>query len=156
VSEGTARAARKPTALKDGQVIGAQFPSAEWLEALRAKLNEDGHYAAIAQRWEGDLYFDIKPDQRLNRTITMYLDLWHGTCRGVAFDAQLDPERRPRFVLTSSYSNFAAVLLGEMNPMTAMMTSKLRVDGDLGYMMRHVPTVLDFVRCAREITTDVL
>jgi putative sterol carrier protein len=42
-----------------------------------------------------------------------------------------------------------------MNPMTAMMTSKLKVDGDLGYMMRHVPTVLDFVRCAREITSDV-
>ena len=134
----------------------AQFPSAGWLDALQLKLNTDEHYGVIARSWEGDLYFDIRSDGRLSRTTSMYLDLWHGRCRRVTFDAPLDPLRRPRFVLISSYSNFTAVLLGEMNPMTAMMTSKLKVDGDLGYMMRHVPTVLDFVRCAREITADVL
>lgn len=132
-----------------------QFPSPEWLEALRLKLNADEHYGVVARNWEGDLYFDIRRDDRLSRNVSMYLDLWHGKCRGVAFDAPLDPLQRPRFVLTSSYGNFTAVLLGQMNPMTAMMTSKLKVDGDLGYMMRNVPTVLDFVRCAREITTDV-
>jgi putative sterol carrier protein len=132
-----------------------QFPSSAWLEALHLKLNADEHYGVVARNWEGDLYFDIQPDDRLSRNVSMYLDLWHGKCRGVAFDAPLNPLRRPRFVLTSSYRNFTAVLLGEMNPMTAMMTSKLKVDGDLGYMMRHVPTVLDFVRCAREITTEV-
>lgn len=131
------------------------FPSAGWLDALNLKLNTDDHYGVIARNWEGDLYFDIRPDGRLSQAVSMYLDLWHGKCRRVAFGAPMDPLRRPRFVLTSFYGNFTAVLLGEMNPMTAMMTSKLRVDGDLGYMMRHVPTVLDFVRCAREITTDV-
>jgi putative sterol carrier protein len=141
--------------IKDGQVTVTKFPSAEWLDALHLKLNTDGHYGVIARDWEGDLYFEIQPDAPVSRTVTMYLDLWHGKCRGVAYDAPLDPLRRPRFVLRSSYRNFTAVLLGEMNPMTAMMTSKLKVDGDLGYMMRHVPTVLDFVRCAREITTDV-
>ena len=40
--------------------------------------------------------------------------------------------------------------------MTAMLTNRLRVEGSLGYMMRNVPTVLDFVRCAREITIDIL
>jgi putative sterol carrier protein len=58
--------------------------------------------------------------------------------------------------LRSQYANFASIVLGRMDPMTAMLTSKLKVDGSLGYMMRNVPTVLDFVRCAREITTDVL
>jgi hypothetical protein len=37
-----------------------------------------------------------------------------------------------------------------------MMTNKLKVQGSLGYMMRNVPTVLDFVRCAREVTTEIL
>jgi putative sterol carrier protein len=40
--------------------------------------------------------------------------------------------------------------------MTAMMTNKLRVKGSLGYMMRNVPTVLDFVRCVQEVTTEIL
>jgi putative sterol carrier protein len=40
--------------------------------------------------------------------------------------------------------------------MTAMMTMKLKVQGSMGYMMRNVPTVLDFVRVATEATTTIL
>ena len=133
-----------------------RLPSAAWLNALQQKLNSDHQYATVASKWEGDLFFDIQPDLRLDEPVGMYLDLWHGTCRGVMYGPALRPGSPARFVLTSTYANFAAVLLGETHPMTAMMTSKLRVTGDLGYMMRHVPTVLDFVRCAREITNDVL
>jgi putative sterol carrier protein len=43
-----------------------------------------------------------------------------------------------------------------MNPMTAMMTSKLKVKGSMGYMMRNVPTVLDFVRVAQEVTKEIM
>ena len=39
--------------------------------------------------------------------------------------------------------------------MTAMLTNKLRVKGSLGYMMRNVPTVLDFVRCCQEVTASI-
>jgi putative sterol carrier protein len=122
---------------------------------LQQKLNADDHYASVAKNWEGDLFFDIQSDSRLAQSVGMYLELWHGACKRVAYGPLPDSKRPPRFVLASPYTNFAAVLLGEINPMTAMMTSRLRVIGDLGYMMRHVPTVLDFVRCAREITTDV-
>jgi len=36
------------------------------------------------------------------------------------------------------------------------MTRKLVVQGNMAVMMRSVPTVLDFVRCTREITTEIL
>ena len=52
--------------------------------------------------------------------------------------------------------NFTAVLLGKVDAVTAMVTNKLKVSGSMAYMMRNVPTVLDFVRCAREITTEIL
>jgi putative sterol carrier protein len=45
---------------------------------------------------------------------------------------------------------------GELNPMQAMMTRKLQVNGSMAYMMRNVPTVLDFVRCCRDVTTEIL
>jgi putative sterol carrier protein len=60
------------------------------------------------------------------------------------------------FTLTATYNNITAILSGKMNPMTAMMTSKLKVKGNLGYMMRNVPTVLDFVRVAQEVTKEIL
>jgi putative sterol carrier protein len=40
--------------------------------------------------------------------------------------------------------------------MTAMMTSKLKVNGNMGYMMRNVPTVLDFVRVAQAATDEIM
>jgi putative sterol carrier protein len=62
----------------------------------------------------------------------------------------------PTFTLTAAYNDITAILLGKLNPMTAMMTSKLKVKGSMGYMMRNVPTVLDFVRVAQEVTTEIL
>jgi putative sterol carrier protein len=73
-------------------------------------------------------------------------------------DYNPEPEKysEPVFTLTAKYNNIIAILTGKLDPMTAMLTNKLKVRGSLGYMMRNVPTVLDFVRCAREVTTEIL
>ncbi len=136
--------------------MSAVFPSPEWLEALKAKLNSDERYARIARKWEGDLLFVIEPEGNLQEQLVMYLDLWHGTCRGVKYGGKAEDYGKPVFVLRASYNVFTAILLGKLDPMTAMMTNKLKVQGSLGYMMRNVPTVLDFVRCCREVTTEIL
>lgn len=133
-----------------------QFPSEQWLKGLEDKLNSDARYADIAKNWEGDLFFFIEPEGNLKERLTFYLDLWHGTCRKVDYNPQPDAYSNPTFTLTASYNNITAVLSGKLNPMTAMMTSKLKVKGSMGYMMRNVPTVLDFVRVAQEVTTEIL
>ncbi len=136
--------------------MSAVFPSAQWLDALCDKLNKDARYNQVARQWEGDLIFDIQPEGRLREAVRMYLDLWHGKCRRVDYLSPNAPVINSKFVLRSPYNNFASILLGQLDPMTAMLTSKLKVSGSLGYMMRNVPTVLDFVRCAREITSEIL
>lgn len=136
--------------------MATRFPSAEWLNALHEKLNNDSHYNQVAKNWEGDLLFDIQPAGNLTEPVRMYLDLWHGKCRAVEYAPDPAKYPKPTFILRSPYNNFTSILLGKLDPMTAMMTSKLKVEGSLGYMMRNVPTVLDFVRCAREITSDIL
>jgi len=132
------------------------FPSQEWLKSLEEKLNSDARYADIAKNWEGDLVFDILPEGNLKEPLKMYLDLWHGKCRGAEYAPDASSHAKPTFILRSAYSNFSAILLGKLDPMTAMMTSKLKVEGNLGYMMRNVPTVLDFVRCCKEITSEII
>jgi putative sterol carrier protein len=134
----------------------ALFPSEAWLKELEAKLNSDQRYNQIARNWEGDLFFLIEPEGNLEDRITFYLDLWHGKCRKVDFNPSPDLYPNPGFTLTSSYNNITAILTSKLNPMTAMMTSKLKVKGSMGYMMRNVPTVLDFVRVAQEVTTKIL
>ena len=134
----------------------AIFPSEEWLKGLQEKLNSDERYREIAKTWEGDLFFFIEPDGNLKEQLTFYLDLWHGTCRKVDYKPQASAYPKPTFTLSATYNNITAILTGKLNPMTAMMTTKLKVKGSMGYMMRNVPTVLDFVRVAQEVTKEIL
>ncbi len=136
--------------------MAVRFPSHEWLQLLCEKLNNDAHYGQVARNWEGDLLFDILAGGRLTDATTMYLDLWHGACRAVEFGSGTASDLHPKFVLRAPYETFSAILIGKMDAMTAMMSNRLKVVGNLGYMMRNVPTVLDFVRCAKEVTTEIL
>jgi putative sterol carrier protein len=134
----------------------AVFPSEEWLKGLETKLNSDEKYADIAKNWEGDLFFRIEAEGNLKEELTFYLDLWHGKCRKAEYKPDAAAYPKPVFVLSATYNNIVAVLTGKLSPMTAMMTMKLKVQGNMGYMMRNVPTVLDFVRVANEATEEIL
>ncbi len=135
--------------------MSAIFPSTDWLNELDAKLNSDERYADIAKKWEGDMIVAIEPQGNLKERKIFYLDLWHGKCRGVS-ELKDVAEKNAAFVLTSSYDNIKLIMTGKLDPMQAMLTRKLSVKGNMAVMMRSVPTVLDFVRCAREITNEIL
>lgn len=127
------------------------FPSEEWLTALKDVLNTDTRYAEVAKNWEGDLAFVVEPDEENEgQEMTLYLDLWHGKCRSAAaYDRRSEDLPQVRFILRAPFKNFLKILDGELDPMQAMMTRKLRVEGNFAYILRNVPTVLDFVRCTR-------
>lgn len=139
----------------ENTAVSYKFPSIEWLKQLEAKLNSDARYAQIAQKWEGELCVQIEAGGPLKEPMILYLDLWHGTCRKVDIFNHIG-KMQPAFLLTASFENIIKIMKGELDPLQAMMTRKLHVKGSMAYMMRNVPTVLDFVRCAREITTEIL
>ena len=133
----------------------AIFPNEEWLFNLKNYINTNEKYAQTARKWEGDLAFDIKADGALEEDLVIYLDLWHGSCREAHF-LPAGEVIEAAFILSAPFSNFVRVLTGELDPMQAMMTRKLSVKGSMAYMMRNVPTVLEFVRCAQAVTDKVL
>lgn len=132
------------------------FPSEEWLNELEKKLNTDKQYKEIARNWEGDLLFRIEPQGNLKESVSLYLDLRHGTCRKVEYNPQASSHLKPAYTLTASYNALTDIITGKINPMTAMMTKKLTVRGNMSYLMRNVPVVLDFVRVANEVTKEIL
>jgi putative sterol carrier protein len=129
----------------------ATFPSTEWMQAIKEKLNTDEHYAQIAKNWEGDLRIVIEPEGALHETMWLYFDLWHGKCRDAYLEEQ-SSSINPAFVLNSSYPNIIKILSGQVGVMQALMTRMLGIHGSMAYMMRNVPTVLDFVRCCQDVT----
>ena len=133
----------------------AKFPSPEWVQAAGEKFNSDERYAQIAKNWEGDIRFIVEAAGALDKTTWFYLDLWHGKCRA-AYIEEPNSQNRPAFTLKTTYENAVKVLNGELDPMQAMLTRKLNIHGNMAVMMRSIPTVLDFVRCCREITDSFL
>ena len=135
--------------------MSALFPSQAWVEALVRVLNNDARYGEIARNWEGDLLFVIKTDGGAaeaseTRPTHVYLDLWHGKCRsGRYLPPGVADLPKPAFTLTAGFTHFAAVLGGSLDPMQAMLTRRLQVSGNMAYILRNVPVVLDFVRCCR-------
>lgn len=129
----------------------AIFPEMDWFLKLKDKLNSDDQYARIAHNWEWDLLFAIEADDVLKEPLYVHMDLWHGKCRDVKV-VEDSKQIKPAFVLSAPYQSYVAILSGKLDPMQAMLTRKLRVQGNMAVMMRNVPTVLDFVRCCREVT----
>jgi putative sterol carrier protein len=129
----------------------AKFPTPEWLPALVELLNSDQRYAQIARNWEGDMLVQIDPGGSLIDPIVYYLDLWHGKCRR-AHPVVDESSVKAAFTLKAPYDNYVRLLKGELEPMQALLTRKLGLTGNMAVLMRNVPTVLDFVRCCREVT----
>ncbi len=133
----------------------AKFPTDEWLEALIEKLNTDERYAQVAGNWEGDMLVKIEPGGNLQQPRTFYLDLWHGKCRS---GRVISNQETPNAVvsLTLPYENGVHLLIGKLDVMQALLTRKIGVKGNMAILMRNVPTVLDFVRCCREVTDSFI
>jgi putative sterol carrier protein len=133
--------------------MAPEFPSLEWLQVLQEKLNNDDHYAGVAKNWEGDMLIIVDPQGKVTEQQNFYFDLWHGKCNRVEMNIDLT-SCKPAFTLRAPFENYTAILTGKIDPMAALMTNKLHVKGSMAYMMRNVPTVLDFVRCAKEVTGE--
>jgi putative sterol carrier protein len=129
------------------------FPSDDWVKALMEVLNSDVDYANTARNWEGDIKLLIEPEDSLVRPVTWYLDLWHGQCREASVLS--DPnEKKAAFTLTAPLSVFVRILQGKLDPMQAMMTRQLKVNGSMVYIMKNVPTVLKFVKTCAKVDTQ--
>ncbi|UCD42582.1 MAG: SCP2 sterol-binding domain-containing protein [Chloroflexota bacterium] len=129
----------------------AIFLTEKWLQDFEEKLNSDPQYAEIARDWEGDVVMTVNSGKNSDKPVVIYFDLWHGKCRQAYF-VENNYNKEAAFILKGDYENYARILKGELHPMQAMLTRKLSVQGNMGLMMRSVPTVLDFVRCAQEVT----
>lgn len=128
-----------------------QFPSEEWLEALSIQVNNSDAYRQAAAKWEGDLTFVVKAAAGVKSDTYLYMDLWHGECRG--FSAGIDVTESV-FKITAPYPTWRRVIEGKIDPIRAIMTRQLQVDGPLNQILRSPRAAVELVNCARELDTS--
>lgn len=131
------------------------FASDHWFQELIALINRSEAYRDAAAEWEGDVAFliEAEPDKRIPEDVWGYLDLWHGECLG---GGVVDPARggAARYVIRAPYSRWKDVVVGDLDPVRAMMQGKLKLQGDLPTILRHVRAANELVHLTGEVDTQ--
>jgi len=129
------------------------FGSLAWIKQLQAELNKSESYAEAAKHWEGDIYFIIEArGSTLKKDIYLYLDLWHGQCRDVAVPEEPDAFT-PEFTFRGSLKTFKQLIDEGLDPMKAIMTRQLKLQGNLTKIMRHVKAANQLIQCCTLVPT---
>ncbi len=116
-----------------------EFPTEEWFQAYIEVINGSKEYAEYAATWEGDvvILIEAEPDKGVPADVYGLLDLWHGGCRGGGVVDEARGEAA-EFLIRAPYSRWKDVVLGDLEPIKALMQGKLRVRGDLPKILRYV------------------
>jgi putative sterol carrier protein len=131
----------------------AKFPSEEWAKVFMDQLNTNKSYEETAQTWEGDFLFVIEPDAELKQRETIYMDLWHGKCRGVALLKQGE-EKKAAYVYSGPYGNWKKLINKQIDPIQGLLTGKFKLQGDMAKVLRAVRAAKELVETAGKVPTE--
>ena len=129
------------------------FGSDEWVKTLMVKVNESEAYRSAAKTWEGDFYFIVEPEGSVTEPVIMYMDLWHGECRG-AFIVEDENVKNPEFRINASVSAWKQVITKQLDPIQALMTRRLKLKGNMMKIMRAVKAAQELVNCCTQVPTQ--
>ena len=134
----------------------AVFPSEEWLTDYVARINGSKEYEEAAATWEGDLsyVFEREPDKGVPDDVWVWIDLWHGTCRGARYGVAVEQGEKAKFTIRAPYSRWKEVIRRELDPIKGMMQGKLKLKGDLPTIVRYVKAANELVNIAASVPTE--
>ena len=139
-----------------------EFMSPEWVKAIHEAINSSEDYEKAAKTWEGDILFvaiDLPPvvSEKFGdkEKIGFWLDLWHGKSRGYEFVEDVD-SKKAEFTIIATYENWKKVVKGELNPVSGLMTRKLKVKGSLTKILRHTNAAIALLKAVQIVPTKFI
>jgi len=130
-----------------------KFPSDAWIKALMEDLNKSAAYAEAAKTWEGDFYFIVEPGGALDKTVLLYMDLWHGQCRD-AFEVADESAQSPVFRMSAPVATWKKVLTKKLDPIQGLVTGQLKLKGNMAMVMKSVKAAKELVESCTRIETE--
>jgi putative sterol carrier protein len=132
----------------------AKFPSEEWVMEYVARLNANPNYEDAGRKWEGAMTFVIRKDVAYDKDAYLYLDLYHGKCRGAKFS--FIPEELPRseYKYIGPYTNWKRLINKEIDPIQGILTGKFKLEGSMMTIMRFTRAAKEMVATAASVPTE--
>jgi putative sterol carrier protein len=132
---------------------GMDVFSEEWSEACCRQLNERGRYRDLGRGWRSPVALLMRRDPRLGieRDRAVYLDLAEGRCNTARVASETDLERAD-YVLAADAAQWRRMLEGALDPITAVMFGKLKLErGSMASLIPHAPVARELIEAAREV-----
>jgi putative sterol carrier protein len=132
--------------------MATAFPSDDWIKKMMDDLNNSPSYLEAAKNWEGDFIFLIEPGGTLAAPVSLYMDLFHGKCRDAY--ALVKSDKPSAFRLSGPVGTWKKVMTKKLDPMQAMMTGQLKLQGNMAVIMKNVRAAKELVESCTRIDTD--
>jgi len=126
----------------------------EWLNAFRQQIADSQEYREIAKNWEGSVSIIINPDpsRGVPETVYLFTDYWHGEVKDFLVCDKAKAESAD-FIMSGDYIRWKQIVRKEIETTKALIQGKLKLKGNLVYIVRQVKTVNKVVDLLREVDT---
>lgn len=133
------------------------FGTREWCEALLAAVNGSSEYRNAAAKWgvgfNGNLLFAFEAGGGLAKPLYLFLRLQAGRCDAAEFVA--DPTRPDAgFTLRAPFPVWKEILERRTLAATAILTGKMKVEGDSISLLRHAGANRALIHCTASVATE--
>ena|SRR5512145_2106422 len=133
------------------------FGTDAWATALASEINASSEYRNAASKWgdgfNGNVLLVFDADAKLPTTRSLLVRLSKGSCAGAAFyDGATHPEAG--FGLRAPFSIWKDVLERRTLAATAILSGKMKVDGDKMTLLKHTAAHRALVACAAALDTE--
>jgi len=133
------------------------FGTEAWAQALASEINASSEYRNAASKWgdgfNGNVLLVFDADAKLPATRSLLVRLAKGACAGADFvDGGAHPDAG--FGLRAPFSVWRDILERKTLAATAILSGKMKVDGDKMTLLKHTAAHRALVACASAIDTE--
>ncbi len=133
-----------------------QFGAVEWARALEEQINASSEYRNAAAGWgadfNGNLLLVFQADDAAPVGRSLLLRLQGGRCLGAEF-VQGDAHPDAGFSLKAPFSSWRQILERKMLAATAILTGRVKVEGDKMKLLRYTAAHRAVLTCAASLDT---
>jgi len=137
--------------------VAVRFGTPEWAAALVREINASSEYRNAAARWgdgfNGNLLFAFDKDAALAQPLHLFLQLARGRCDGAGFvPGPSHPDAG--FALRGPFTLWREILERKTLAATAILTGKLRVEGEKLTLLKHAGASRALIHCVASVDTE--
>ena len=133
------------------------FGTEDWARALALEINGSSEYRNAAAKWgdgfNGNVLLVFDADAAMAQSRALLVKLEKGACRGASF-VPGSPHPDAGFGLRAPFSVWRDVLSGKTLAATAILTGRMKVDGDRMTLLKHTAAHRALIVCAAALDTD--